>query len=215
MNFKLAIFDLDGTLLNTSPGIFASANATVEKLGLPPEKDPEQLKKFIGPPIKQCFVNVYDLDPALIDKAVEIYRGEYDSYGRINAQPYPGIAQTLSKLKENGFLLAVGTLKGESLAKQMLEYFQLSEYFKSIRGSDQHSTLSKADIVNNVLSDLKIDAKDAVLIGDTIHDQEGAKQAGVSFIAVDWGFGFPKGHQKNESTFAVAQNTDQLISILS
>ncbi len=51
MNFKLAIFDLDGTLMNTSPGIFASANATVERLGLEPEHDPKQLSKFIGPPI--------------------------------------------------------------------------------------------------------------------------------------------------------------------
>ncbi|MGE4454087.1 MAG: HAD hydrolase-like protein [Sphaerochaeta sp.] len=214
MNFKLAIFDLDGTLMNTSPGIFASANATVEKLGLPPEHDVNQLSKFIGPPITQCFVKVYNLDPSLIEEAISLYRVEYDTHGRFNAQPYPGIPQLLSDLKNKGYLLAVGTLKYEELARQMLEHFNLDGYFDSIRGADLDSTLSKADIVHNVLKDLSIEAKDAVLIGDTLHDQNGAGDANVQFIAVDWGFGFPKGHVKDDSTFAVARSAEELLSLL-
>ncbi|MBJ2357365.1 MAG: HAD hydrolase-like protein [Sphaerochaeta sp.] len=214
MNFKLAIFDLDGTLMNTSPGIFASANAAIEKLGLPPEHDVNQLSKFIGPPITQCFVKVYNLEPSLIDEAIALYRVEYDTHGRFNAHPYTGIPQLLSTLKKRGYLLAVGTLKYELLAKQMMEHFNLDGYFDSIRGADLDSTLSKADIVNKVLNDLSIDANDAVLIGDTYHDQKGATEAKVPFIAVDWGFGFPKGHMKDETTLAVARSPEELLNLL-
>ncbi len=203
--------------MNTSPGIFASANAAIEKLGLPPEHDVNQLSKFIGPPITQCFVKVYNLEPSLIDEAISLYRVEYDTHGRFNAHPYTGIPpQLLSTLKKRGYLLAIGTLKYELLAKQMMEHFNLDGYFDSIRGgADLDSTLSKADIVNKVLNDLSVEAKDAVLIGDTYHDQTGAMEANVPFIAVDWGgFGFPKGHQKDDTTFAVVRTPEELLSLV-
>ncbi len=214
MSFKLAIFDLDGTLMDTSPGIFASANATIEKLGLPPEHNPEQLRKFIGPPITQCFVKVYDLDPSLIDKAVSIYRMEYNQHGRFGAKPYCGMEETLKELKRRGYLLAVGTLKYEPLASEMMEYFGLAPYFDSIRGSDAASSLSKADIINMVLLDLNVKAQETVLVGDTIHDQIGAQQAGVAFIAVDYGFGFPRGQHKEDSMYAVVDSAKALLTLL-
>ncbi len=214
MNFKLAIFDLDGTLMNTSPGIFASANATVQQLGLEPEHDPRQLSKFIGPPITQCFVKVYDLDPSLIDQAVIIYRKEYDEHGRFNAAPYDHMRETLEILKQRGYLLAVGTLKYELLAQQMLDYFGLAPYFDSIRGANAASTLTKADIVQKVLDDLGVQRREAVLIGDTIHDQKGAAEAGIAFIAVDWGFGFPKGMEKEPSMYAMAREVGELTTLL-
>ena len=214
MRFKLVIFDLDGTLMDTSPGIFASANATVQQLGLEPVHDPKQLSKFIGPPITQCFVNVYDLDPSLIDQAVVIYRKEYDEHGRFNASVYNQIVEILEVLKKQGYLLAVGTLKYEPLATQMLEHFGLAPFFDSIRGADASSSLSKADIVLKVLDDVGVAKADAVLVGDTTHDQKGAAEAGVAFIAVDWGFGFPKGMQKEPTMYAVARRVEDLLTLL-
>lgn len=214
MNFKLAIFDLDGTLMNTSPGIFATANATVQQLGLEPVHDPKQLSKFIGPPITQCFVKVYDMDPSLIDQAVVLYRKEYNERGMFNACVYDHMVETLQVLKKQGYLLAVGTLKYELLAAQMLEHFGLASYFDSIRGADASSSLSKADIVQNVLDDLGVAKEDAVLIGDTTHDQKGAAESGVAFIAVDWGFGFPKGMQKEPSMYAMARQVEDLLTLL-
>lgn len=214
MNFKLAIFDLDGTLMNTSPGIFATANTTVQQLGLEPEHDPKQLSKFIGPPITQCFVKVYDMDPSLIDQAVVLYRKEYNERGMFNASVYDQMAETLQALKKQGYLLAVGTLKYELLAAQMLKHFGLAPFFDSIRGADASSSLSKADIVQNVLDDLGVAKEDAVLIGDTTHDQKGAAESGVAFIAVDWGFGFPKGMQKEPSMYAMAHKVEDLLTLL-
>ncbi|WP_320127888.1 HAD hydrolase-like protein [uncultured Sphaerochaeta sp.] len=212
MKYKLAIFDLDGTLMNTSPGIFASANHAMVELGLQPEDDIKQLSKFIGPPINQCFRNTYNLDESLIGKAVEAYRKEYFARGQYNAVIYPQLEQTLSQLQDRGCLLAVGTLKHEELATNMMHYFKLEKYFSSIRGADTESKLSKADIVRKVLEDLHIQNSEAILIGDTIHDLEGAKGAGVGFIAVDYGFGFPLGQKREEGMLAVIKHPKELLS---
>jgi len=214
MKFKLAIFDLDGTLMDTSSGIFATANKAMELVGRKPEHDISQLRKFIGPPIVQCFINTYNLEEALIPEAIEQYRKEYTLRGQFGAKEYPSIKNTLEKLKDRGYLLAVGTLKPESLALSMMDHFGFAPYFSSIRGSDLASKLSKADILNNVLADLGVDATDAVLIGDTVHDEEGAKEANVSFIAVDYGFGFPRGQQKTGSMIAVISSPEELLSLL-
>jgi len=214
MKFKLVIFDLDGTLMDTSSGIFATANKAVELVGRVPEHDISQLSKFIGPPLVHCFINTYNLDEELIPDAIEHYRKEYHLRGQFGAKEYPSMKDTLEKLKERGYLLAVGTLKTESLALSMMDHFGFAPYFSSIRGGDLTSKLSKADIINNVLADLGIDATDAVLIGDTVHDEEGAKEANVSFIAVDYGFGFPRGQQKTRSMMAVVSSPEELLSLL-
>ncbi|NBK21748.1 MAG: HAD family hydrolase [Spirochaetia bacterium] len=214
MKFKLAIFDLDGTLMDTSSGIFATANRAVELVGRKPVHDISQLSKFIGPPINQCFVHTFNLEEDLIAEAIEHYRKEYDLRGQFGAKEYPSMKNTLEKLKDRGYLLAVGSLKTESLVLSMMDHFGFAPYFSSIRGGDIAGSLSKADIVNNVLADLNVDATDAVLIGDTVHDEEGAKGANVSFIAVDYGFGFPRGQQKTDSMMAVVSSPDELLSLL-
>ncbi len=214
MKYKLAIFDLDGTLMDTSSGIFATANKAVELVGRKPEHNIEQLSKFIGPPIVQCFVNTFNLEEELIADAIEHYRKEYSLRGQFGAKEYPMIKHTLEILKDRGYLLAVGSLKTENLVLSMMDHFGFAPYFSSIKGGNMTGTLSKADIVNNVLADLEIDASDAVLIGDTVHDELGAKEANVSFIAVDYGFGFPRGQEKTESMMAVVSSPEELLSLL-
>ena len=117
-------------------------------------------------------------------------------------------------MKKQGYLLAVGTLKYEPLARQMMDHFGLAPYFDSIRGANEASSLSKADIVRKVLDDLGVQRQDAVLIGDTTHDQTGAEEAGVAFIAVDWGFGFPKGMEKEPSMYAMVREVEDLLTLL-
>jgi phosphoglycolate phosphatase len=214
MKFKLAIFDFDGTVMDTSPGIFATANAAISALGLKAEEDRSILARFVGPPIRDSFVAVYNLEESLIDKAVEIYRVLYDEKGRYGAQLYEGMAQTLEALKEGGYHIAIATLKPEVLVKQMTDHFGLTPYFDSIRGSDPIHKTSKALVMRHVLEDLNTSPRDAVLIGDTPHDEEGAKEVGSAFIAVDWGFGFPKGHGGSPSTLAVAERPLQLLEFL-
>ncbi len=214
MKFKLVVFDLDGTLMDTSSGIFSTANKAVELVGREPVHDVTQLSKFIGPPIDQCFIHTYNLDECLIADAIRHYRKEYDLRGQFGAIEYPSMKNTLKKLKDRGYLLAVGSLKTESLVLSMMDHFGFAHFFSSIRGGDITGSLSKADIVNKVLSDLNIASTDAVLVGDTVHDELGAQEANVSFIAVDYGFGFPRGQEKKDSMLAVVSSPDELLSLL-
>jgi phosphoglycolate phosphatase len=214
MKFKLVIFDLDGTLMNTSPGIFASANRSMEQLGLQPEDDVKQLSKFIGPPIVQCFKRAFNLEDSLIGQAVDNYRVEYALHGQYNAIEYPQIRETLVQLQSKGYLLAVGTLKHEEIATNMMKYFDFAPFFSSIRGADMDSKLSKADIIGKVLEDLQIAPCDAVLVGDTLHDLEGARTAGVGFIAVDYGFGFSRGQKVIDGMLNVVADPSELLTLL-
>jgi phosphoglycolate phosphatase len=215
MKCKLVIFDLDGTLMDTSSGIFKSANNTMTRLGKEPETDLRQLAKFIGPPIVHCFKRTFGLADELMEEAVKIFRDEYDNHGQYDAVAYPRMKETLAWLKDSGYLLAVGTLKHEELANNMMRYFGFAPYFSSIRGSDLASRLSKADVLGNVLSDLDLDPSDAILVGDTENDLEGARQAGVRFVAVDYGFGFPRGQQKEDGMAAVISEPKELLTLLS
>ncbi|MDY4611599.1 MAG: HAD-IA family hydrolase [Sphaerochaetaceae bacterium] len=191
--YSIILFDLDGTLMNTSPGIFDTANYTMGRLGLPPVPD-RQLRKFVGPPLKECFKVACRLDDSLIPEACAIYRERYDEKGRFMAEVYDGMLGLLETLRTQGRRIAVATLKHEQLAKEVLEYFKLSAYFDEIVGADLDGVRTKAGIIDLALERLGWhDKSRTLMIGDTPHDLIGAQAAGVDLLAVDYGFGFPRG----------------------
>lgn len=189
------LFDLDGTLLDTSPGIFATANHTMTEMGFKP-LPPSQLRKFVGPPLAACFRVACGLDEPLVARACDIYRARYVQGAMFNAEIYPGILELLERLIERGLTLGVATLKLEPLARTILEHFELAGRFSVIVGTDPDGKLSKSDIIQNALAGLGVEDRGGVLmVGDTPHDLDGAAAAGVDFIGVDWGFGFSRGHR--------------------
>jgi phosphoglycolate phosphatase len=190
------LFDLDGTLLDTSPGIFTTANFTMRELGFK-EQNSTQLRKFVGPPLAACFRVACGLEESLIPKACEVYRTEYTRSGALyHAHIYDGIPELLDTLIDRGMTLGVATLKYESLAQQILAHFDLERRFSVISGADHLGTLSKADIIVEALERLgQKDRSNVLMVGDTPHDMDGAVDAGVSFVGVDWGFGFSRGHR--------------------
>ena len=191
--YSTILFDLDGTLMNTSLGIFDTANYTMQELGLPVVPE-QQLRKFVGPPLRECFKVACQLEDSLISDACEIYRKRYAEKGRFMAEVYEGMIDLLSILRKEGRQTAVATLKHEKLAKEVLEYFGIASYFDATVGADMEGTRTKAGIIDLVLERLDQNDKSQVLmIGDTPHDMIGAQTAGVDIIAVDYGFGFPRG----------------------
>ena len=191
--YSIILFDLDGTLMNTSPGIFDTANYTMRQLGFPPVPE-RQLRKFVGPPLKECFKVACRLDDSLIPEACAIYRKRYDEKGRFMAEVYDGMTGVLETLRNEGRQIAVATLKHEKLANEVLEYFKLSPYFDAIVGADLDGVRTKAGIIEMALERLGgRDKSLSLMIGDTPHDLIGAQTAGVDLLAVDYGFGFPRG----------------------
>ncbi len=191
----VVIFDLDGTLLDTSEGIYETANHTMVELGYAELTD-SQLRKFVGPPLAACFRIVCGFEEELVPKACDVYREKYvKEEAMYKAKIYAGIEELLQEVKQRGFKTAVATNKTETLAIKILEHFGLSPYFDTICGTTLDGSLSKTDVIKLALKRLGVsDPSYALMVGDTPHDQMGSKEAHVDFVGVDWGFGFSKGH---------------------
>ena len=192
---KAVLFDFDGTLADSSPGIFHTALYTVRALGVDKEYTIEDLRRFVGPPLRQCFVVAFGLDESLLDDAVAIYRKEYEAKGRFMMELYPSMKEVLLSLKNDGLMLAVASFKSEALVYSCLEYLGILDLFDSVHGSSLTEDLTKGDIIKRVLSDLGIESDEAVMVGDTPSDAKGAEDAGTHFVGVSYGFGFRPGEK--------------------
>lgn len=173
---KLIIFDLDGTLLDTSEGILHCYHKTAKLLNL--KKNPiDNDSIVIGGPLSDGFRTLYDIpDEETLAKAIDT---------------------ALSKLKSDGYKLGVATLKLEEYAKTMLNDAGLAKYFDIIHGWDGTEKCTKSYTVTKVLFEQKCLAKDAVLVGDSVYDKKGAEIAGVDFLGVIYGFGIKQGDKTN------------------
>lgn len=195
MKYELMIFDLDGTLLDTSPGIFNSVRYAEKKMGFEPIPD-ERLREFVGPPPREMYKKIYGVDEDTALQAAKYHR----EYGRTKAiyeaSVYPGIEETLKILKDAGMKLAVATLKSQKIAENILENFELLQYFDSVVGMDESETMTKYKTILKVIEETETTGK-AVMVGDSQYDLDGAEEAGVDFIAVLYGFGFDKNYPGN------------------
>ncbi len=189
MGITTVIFDLDGTLLDTSEGVLESVRYAAARLGCG-ELPRETLLRFIGPPLQASFPRYYGLSEADTVEAIRLFRECYTSGAIFHARPYAGIFDLLEALGNAGLKLAVATNKAEPMARRLLGSFGFDRWCSPIRGADLEGKLGKADIIRLCLEELGEPAGAALLVGDTEHDAAGAAAAGVGFLAVTYGFGF-------------------------
>ncbi len=188
--YNIVVFDVDGTLLDTSEGILNSVKHTIDVYHkkMP---DPETLRSFIGPPIQDSFQKEYQLSKEEADEMAAEFRRVYKDIYLFGAVPYPGIYECMTVLREHGVRLAVATYKRQDYAEKILTHFQFDKYCDVIYGSDFEGKLKKVDIIEKCMVDLgSADYKDAVMVGDSWHDANGAGLLGVDFIGVTYGFDF-------------------------
>lgn len=187
--YDLIIFDLDGTLLDTSEGIYNSVRYAEKSMGFKPIPD-ERLKEFVGPPPKKMYMSVFGVSEEIALIAAQKHR----EYGRTKAiyeaTPYPDMESVLSDLKKSGYKLAVATLKSQGIAESVLKLTGLLNYFDDVVGMDESESLTKADTIKLAMKKTEIcDNKRIVLIGDSEYDYIGAEEVGINFIAAMYGFG--------------------------
>ena len=196
MPSKAILFDQDGTLLDSAPGIKKSAQETLAKMGYPVPAY-SSLDYFIGPPLSDCF-RLSKVEEKRIPEAMRIYRGIYEKGRKYEAMVYPLVVEGLSELKEKGFRLFVCTSKKESLAQDTLAHFGLSEYFEGIFGAASDGKgARKGEIIRRCLASIKGE-KNALMIGDTPLDAQGAKENKIPSAIVNFGYGDPKKIQEEK-----------------
>lgn len=183
---KIVLFDLDGTLTDSSEGILNSVRYMLEKKALE-VPDLATLHTFIGPPLDETLNHLYGLNKDESQKAVEIYREYYAEKGIKQLAVYPGIEEILETLSAD-YVLAIATSKPEFYAKKILADVNLSSYFTGIFGADLAGERSKkTDVIAYALEQLEGDS--AVMIGDRKFDIIGAKENHLKSIGVLYGFG--------------------------
>ena len=208
MKYKNLLFDLDGTLTDSSEGIIKSVLYTYEKMQLDPPEE-SVLHTFIGPPLSDSFVK-HGVPEKDKDKAVAIYRERYNSIGKFENAPYPGMIELLQKLKDEGFKLYVATSKPEKTAIEVLDHFDMSGYFDEIAGATfDSSRVQKEDVIRYLLDKMEENDEGTVMIGDTTFDVLGAAELGIPCIAVTWGFGDEAEMQK-AGAVSIVKEMDEL-----
>lgn len=189
--YKAILFDLDGTLTESGEGITKSVQYALEKLGKP-VPPLEELRVFVGPPLMEQFMKYADLDEEGARLAVKYYRERYSTVGIFENRPYPGVEEMLAELREKGYSLAVASSKPERFVLQILEHFQLSDYFDEIVGSEMDGRrTSKSEVIEEALArlDLSEHREQVVMVGDKEHDVLGARACKIPCIAVSYGYG--------------------------
>ncbi|MDO4344409.1 MAG: HAD family hydrolase [Eubacteriales bacterium] len=192
MNYQYILFDLDGTLTESGPGITRSVSQALKRMGCE-ELSEEILTKFIGPPLVESMMRYGKLTRAEADQAIVYYREYYASKGMFENEVYPGVEKMLQDLKENGKKLAVSTSKPEVYARKIIEHFRLTGYFDVICGATfDESRVDKADIIADTMEKFGLhdgEKSRVLMVGDREHDVVGAKKNGVAAAGVLYGYG--------------------------
>ncbi len=185
LTYDAAIFDLDGTLTDSRPGIFACTEYALKRMGFPvPPED--TLSRFLGPPLAESFMKYCGMTEEQASFATELYRERYIPVGWKENSVYPRIRALLAELKKRGAYLAVATGKPEHTSVEILRYFGLLPYFDAVAGptpADLHA--DKGALIRRVLPK----SGKAVMIGDIAGDIKGAQDAGIDSIAALYGYG--------------------------
>ncbi len=217
----LVLFDLDGTLTDSAPGILAGFDHALATVGSPPPGD-DVRAHVIGPPMIDTFRSL-GLDEDRVERARAAYTDYYDSRGWSENRVYEGIVDVLDALVAAGVPMAVATSKNERFARRILEHFGLAHYFRFIAGaSDDGSRRSKADVVARALEQVGRPARSTaeggtasvVMVGDRDHDVFGAGHWGIPVVLVRWGYGFEAEHDAASWSVGSAAELTTLLSSL-
>jgi phosphoglycolate phosphatase len=187
MNIKLIIFDLDGTLIDTAADITHALNYAVLPY-LRKKITVEETIKLVGEGITRLIEKLLvpdrtELGPVVQDRFIQYYTEHLHDY----SQPYPGVRETLDAL--NGYKKAVLSNKRESLSRRLLESLNLSSYFDIILGSDSvEEKKPSPKPVLQTLAMLSLRPENAIMVGDSDYDIEAGRAAGVSTVAVSYGY---------------------------
>lgn len=190
--YKLIIFDIDGTLLESHRGILNALKKTLNRNHLKWPEDKTPIISIIGASVQVKLKEVFpNLTHKQIDMLVDGFRDEYTKDINIyNAKLYPQELKTLAKLKRNGCHLAIVSYKRNDCVQMLYHHFGFDKYCDFALGVDAKGKTSKADAIIVAVKRAKVEPSEVLYVGDTNGDAISSAKAKVDFLAVTYGYGF-------------------------
>ena len=187
LNYDAILFDVDGTLIDSAPGIINTLEEVFSQMGV--DTTNVDLRRYLGPPLRKSFGEHF-ADPALIEKATGLYRDSYAVKGSHECTPYAGAAGMLRRLKDAGLLLCTATSKPTAVVTPILEEKGLAPFFDFIGGASMdESRDTKTEVVRYVLAQPMMQGKRVLMVGDRNDDMRGAADCGLDAAGALYGYG--------------------------
>ena len=207
---KAVLLDFDGTVYNTVEGITKSIRYALLKHGM--EEDLQSLRRFVGPPLADKFMEEYGLSREAAEQMVREFRERYGPVGIFESEPFPGIGELLKALKEAGFRTGVATSKPQHMAEQLIAHAGLSDCFDAVAGS-LPGIDKKREMIARAMELLGAEKETTVLVGDTKYDVAGAAECGIPCIGVTWGYA-AEGELEAAHPAAIVNSMEELLALL-
>ena len=186
-HYDAILFDVDGTLIDSAPGILNTLETVFRDMGV--DVTNVNLRRYIGPPLRKSFAEHFS-DPAKIEEATERYRVIYHEKGSHEGGAYPGVPEMLRRLKDAGFTLCTATCKPTEVVTPILEEQGIAGYFAFVGGASMdESRDTKTDVIRHVLRQPALQGKRVLMVGDRSDDLQGAANCGLDAAGVLYGYG--------------------------
>lgn len=201
---QLIVFDLDGTLVDSSIPMGDAFNYTIEQLGF--EKyNKDETDLLIGTPLSEVFMNVLGKTErdSEIDDCINICRNKYKEICCDNSKLYDGVAELILKLA-GVYTISLATTKNTEISKLTLKHFKILDYFSLVIGSDQVTEAKPSpEIINKTLAELNVERTNAMIVGDSMFDLNAGRAAGISTCIVTYGFADTEELKRNNPDFLI------------
>ena len=187
LHYDAILFDVDGTLIDSAPGILHTLEEVFQKMGV--DVTGVNLRRYLGPPLRKSFGEHFtELDK--IEQATRLYRESYAVKGSHECAAYPGAAEMLQSLKDAGLILCTATSKPTEVVTPILEEKGLAPFFDFIGGASMdESRDTKTGVVRYVLSQPMLQGKRVLMVGDRNDDMRGAADCGLDAAGALYGYG--------------------------
>jgi len=187
LHYDAILFDVDGTLIDSAPGILNTMEEVFKKMGVTIARS--ELNRYIGPPLRQSFAEHFS-DSAKVEEAAELYRASYAVKGSHECAVYPGVIEMLRRLKDAGLTVCTATCKPTKVVIPILEEQGLASYFAFVGGASMdESRDTKTDVIRHVLEQPVMQGKRVLMVGDRRDDMQGAANCKLDTAAVLYGYG--------------------------
>ncbi len=212
-NFNYVIFDFDGTIADTSRGVYDSIIYALESYGFPTPDD-DILASFLGPPLHASFMRVTGCDDKTAENLTAKYRELYTDNAMYRVRLFDGVREMLDDLKNLGIKMAIASSKPQHFFDKLLSHLEIKEYFEAVCGAaleDKENT--KEAIIARAISLLGAEKETTLMVGDRCFDIDGAKKNGIKSLGVVFGYDYTEELKNAQADFIVC-NANKIKEVL-